>query len=290
VALVLVARAAGAEPLALTWSAPSDCPGQAEVTAGIARMIPASGRAREPLQARGVVSKDAAGLFHGEVEITAFGQASKRMIDGESCAAVSDAMELMLAIAIDPDAAPEAPPRPLPPSPAPREPLSFALGASFALGTGTFGSASPGAEITAGLMYRRLVVELDGAWLAAHSATLADKPTEGASAWLAHAGGRACYMLLGSSIDVGPCAAAGVEWIVAHGFGSSQPANTTATIFVPALGLRGSFALSQALALRAGAEAGLPTPRPTFVIDNAGTLERANAVTLRFSLGAEAHF
>jgi hypothetical protein len=37
-------------------------------------------------------------------------------------------------------------------------------------------------------------------------------------------------------------------------------------------------------------EAAVPAPRPTFVIDNAGTVERAGAVTVRFTAGAEAHF
>jgi hypothetical protein len=281
---------ADASPLALSWSAPSDCPGEAAVSAGALRLVPPSARAREPLRARGVVSKDVSGLFHGEVEISSEGQSSKRTIDGESCAAVSDAMELMLAIAIDPDAAlPEAPPPRPAPAP-PREPLVVVLGGAFALGSGTFGGAAPGAEIDAGVMYRRFLVEATGTWLAARHATLADRPAEGASAWQAHAGARACYMLFGGALDVGPCAAAGVAWIVAQGFGSTQPQDRTATVFVPALGLRGALALSSGFALRAGAEAALLLPRPTFVIDNAGTLERSSVVTLRIAPGAVAHF
>jgi hypothetical protein len=97
-------------------------------------------------------------------------------------------------------------------------------------------------------------------------------------------------MLLGRAVDVGPCASAGAEWIVAEGFGASQPSNAIATFFAPALGVRGVFALADSIALRAGAEAGTPLPRPTFVIDNAGTVERAGAVTVRATAGAEVHF
>jgi hypothetical protein len=290
------ARAAD-DALALSWSAPTDCPGGDAIKAGVERIL-ASSRVREPLRARGIVSRAAAGGFHGEVEISASGQSSTRSVDGESCAAVSDAMELMLAIAINPDALPSPPASPVaatreapPAEPArPARGTLFVLAASGLIGSGSFGAAAPGAELAAGFAWRRLVLEANGAWLAARHATLADKPSEGASAWTAHAGARACVFLTGRALDVAPCAGVGVEWIVAHGFGASEPADATATLVVPALGVRATLAISQAISLRAGGEAALPLDRPSFVIDNAGTVERVSAAMFRATAGAECHF
>jgi hypothetical protein len=89
---------------------------------------------------------------------------------------------------------------------------------------------------------------------------------------------------------VGPCAGAGGEWIVAHGFGALHTGDATGQMVVLSLGGRAAFPVASWLTLRLVAEGLVPLAHPTFVIDNAGTVYHAPVALFRASAGAELHF
>jgi hypothetical protein len=322
-----VARA-GEGDMALEWTAPSGCPTKHDVEARVTRLVAKpSAPPHDKMRARSVVSKDDTGAFKGEVELAIAAQSSKRRVKGESCEAVVDAIVLILAIAIDPDAAlaapqPEpalaptppdvsapavaiaspvvdapvppsrdVPPSHLPPAAAPTTARGThaALAISALADSGFFGPA-PGVELSVGLHRRHLVLEAAGAWLAPAKASLDGKPNEGASAWTAQAGARACVPLFDASIDVAPCAGASALWIVASGYGSDAPASGTGFVLLPSAGGRLTARLTSRIALRLGIDAELPLNRPRFVIDNSGTVVHTPVASARLAAGAELHF
>jgi hypothetical protein len=291
-----------AGPVALEWTAPPECPTRDEMFERITRTIGKTEGTPDPVRAWASALQEESGDWRGEVELSAFGQTATRSVHGNSCRAVSDALALIIALVVNPDAPPAIPPEPrttpdaspppanvAPPAPARRHPR-FIFGASGLIDTGTLPSPSYGGEVYAGWTPGRPELEVVGAGLSTVNGMLASRPGQGASFWLAHVGGRGCYELLDRAFNLAPCVGLGGEWIVAKGFGSSQPANGTAVLAVTSLGARTRARLSRHFALSIGVEAVVPLARPSFDIDNAGTVFHVPWALFRASGGAELHF
>ncbi|HEX6272933.1 MAG TPA: hypothetical protein VFZ53_07835 [Polyangiaceae bacterium] len=87
------------DPLSLAWHAPSDCPTGASVTRAVEMLI-----TRPPartLEAELTIRKKGE-RYAAEIKTPR----GERKLDGESCRAVSEAVAMVLALAIDPDASP----------------------------------------------------------------------------------------------------------------------------------------------------------------------------------------
>ncbi|HEX6277783.1 MAG TPA: hypothetical protein VFZ53_32295 [Polyangiaceae bacterium] len=111
--LVLVALAAAplsaAEPiergaLRLDWSAPGGCPNRVEIVERIEALlgVPVAALEPEPIVARGTVRRLEALRFELELETHQRAQRFVRSMQAPSCAELSDAGALVLALAIDP--------------------------------------------------------------------------------------------------------------------------------------------------------------------------------------------
>jgi hypothetical protein len=291
VAGVAVTRVADASSVTLEWSAPEACPSSAAVSTAIDRSL-GTNRSTAPVHARVLVSQEAS-TFHAEIDLGGPGALETRRIDAESCGALADAVALVLALAADSDA---APPREAPPPPrlasASTLPQDWFVGASFLLDSAILPSPAAGGDLAIGYGPSRTAVEIDGAFLAPQSATLADRASQGARMWLAQAGARVCYAAIAAQVDVGPCAGGAVAWIVAHGFGGppDRPSDATATLAVGTLGARARLRVAQRLVFRLAGEAVVPTSRPTFAIDGGGDVFHVPAASFRASLGAEVSF
>lgn len=107
VALLVVASAARAEPprlVDLVWEAPGSCPRGAAVSAEIVRLVP-------PKQGRPTLRATAYVRRLGERwSVTLTTEHGERHLEAESCAALGDAVALILALAIDPTTKPLARP------------------------------------------------------------------------------------------------------------------------------------------------------------------------------------
>lgn len=99
--LWFAAPARAESPLSLTWAAPKECPVRESVVLAVERLI--TKPPLKPLVATAIVEKR--DERYGADIRTPGGE---RHLDGESCRAVSEAVAMVLALAIDPEASPSA--------------------------------------------------------------------------------------------------------------------------------------------------------------------------------------
>ena len=102
VAIIAVAPPALADGvLVLDWEAPSECPTGQSVTRAVEKLV--TRPPAKPLEATSTVRRQG-DRFVAEIRTPG----GARRLDGESCRAVSEAVAMVLALAIDPDASPNA--------------------------------------------------------------------------------------------------------------------------------------------------------------------------------------
>lgn len=308
------ARADAATPkLTFSWSSPAQCTTENDVRMRVDRILGAHAAPHDDVDARAVVTQNG-DVFRAEIQLNSAGQTSSRHVEDTSCDALADAVALIVALTVNPEVVvPPTPTATKPPAPKPPEtkpvetkktpPSSspvvtksetpsrrpFYFGANFLLDVATLKSLSAGAEVVAGFNPRHAAFELSGTWLSTQDAHYDADPTQGASEYSLGAGGRACWEIFDSALDVGPCGGAELTGIFAQGFGATQKTDTSVALFRAVLGARAKLRFSR-FALRLGAEAAIPFTRPSFVIDNAGKVQDVAALTLRTTFGAEVHF
>lgn len=118
---IAFAEPASPSPISLRWTAPPGCPDSAAVTARMEELLggPPSASGRR-LDAVGAIEARARG-FRLDLEVSAGGAASARVLESGSCVSLADAGALVIALAFDPEAvtaqelkraAAEAPPEP----------------------------------------------------------------------------------------------------------------------------------------------------------------------------------
>ncbi|MEO8875533.1 MAG: hypothetical protein ABI461_08100 [Polyangiaceae bacterium] len=304
------AAAASSRPqLTFAWSAPEGCEGERDVRARVDRILGTHATPHENVDAKVRVVTEG-GTYRAEIELNSAGSSSSRRVDDASCSALADAVALIVALAVDPEAAapktdptpPPPPAKPEPPKPTPpvsgkiadaapehvtRRPFYF--GASVLLDTATLASLAGGAELVAGYNPPHMALELSGTWLAGQDAHLSSVPTEGASEHALGIGARACWEIIDSAFTLGPCGGAELTGIFADGFGSTTPSEASAGLVRALLGGRAKLQFSR-FALRLAAEAAIPFTRPSFVIDNGGLVQKISPASFRTTFGAEIHF
>lgn len=123
---------------ALEWAAPPECPDRAAVETAISRRL---GRALRADEARveGRVVRDGARGFSLQLRLTAGARGETREVADPSCAALADAVAVLVAAAVEPagavpvpEPAPEAEPAPEPEAPQAEEVVAEPLAEPFA--------------------------------------------------------------------------------------------------------------------------------------------------------------
>jgi hypothetical protein len=155
-ALLAWPQPTGAEPSAafgFTWAAPQECPSQPQVQAEIARLVGGTIQLHEgDLEAKATVSRGP--LWAADLTTQHGGQTGRRTIEAPSCQAAADAIALILALLIDPDAVAANSRAPEPEIPSvPESPKSNERGLEFVAGIHAQGRIGtlPGADIGLGL-------------------------------------------------------------------------------------------------------------------------------------------
>ncbi len=279
----------------LTWTAPASCPSRDDV----ARQIRGAAGAELPpgLRARAAV-QEANGGWRADVELSEGGEASSRHVEGETCRAVADAVAVMVAIAVTPDAAPPAapppppPPRRAPPPPrdrAPANPLRpwrYAFGAAFLADAGTLPSVGYGGELTGAWAPSRLELEADVRALAPTRKSLSpSSPTQGATFTFAGGGVRGCYLVVTGRVDLAPCAGVDGEWLFASGFGTSHDTSGSGGTATLSLGARLTLRLTPHVGVRAGVDVAAPLVRAAYQISDGGEVYHRSPVAGRAVVG-----
>jgi hypothetical protein len=227
---LLWAGQVSAEPPAtfrLYWSAPEGCPSQQQVHAEIARLVGGDIQLHEgDLEARATVSFGP--LWSADLTTQHSGQTGHRSIEGPSCKAVADAISLIVALLIDPDAVaahsqapePEVPSLPKLPQSNPRHLAVLAgLHAQGRIG------ALPGADIGLGLGVGVASARwrTDVRWNYGLRRDQVAALPSGASGRFNIAAGSVteCFSLGQSRWEFGPCAALEAGRVSVEGFGAT---------------------------------------------------------------------
>jgi hypothetical protein len=100
--------------LRLDWQATPSCSSSAQLRADIARDLRGSPSGARRVSARARANQTTDGSWHVELVTEADGESHQRSFEAESCAAAESALALILAFAINPQAAPAAPDEPAP--------------------------------------------------------------------------------------------------------------------------------------------------------------------------------
>jgi hypothetical protein len=244
VGLAIGRAATAAEPeLTLAWQAPAGCPASADVEAQFGRLL--GGAARAPsgkhIEASVLVRASSPDTWTLELATVLDGAVGRRSLAGDSCASVSSAAALILALMIDPAAAERAVLAPAPPAPAAAPPVRarppeavVTAGAlpptapSWGAFARVFGGAAvgllPGAAPSAGLALGARRGRFAGELLGAAT----DERREGAAAdagdfRLLVVGARACGALGGRAVVWQLCAGGELERLT--GAGVTSPAH-----------------------------------------------------------------
>jgi hypothetical protein len=307
-------------PLTLEWAAPEGCPRRADVLARVLELIQSK---ESRAVVRGVVTRSGdRALLRLETSVTRAprsGDAAAsdalsgtRELAGATCEEVTAAGVLVIALAIDPDAAERGasgapPPEPTsaletpaaeagpsgsvpppvaveqPPSetpgvapPAePRVARAFAMGSAL-LDVGTLPGPSLGFRAGAGLSLERARVELGASYLLPRFAP-ADGSSAGAHVSLFTGNLRGCYLVLPARIGVEGCLGAEVGALIADGEGFER----TATDVTPWVAMEASTGLAFAITpdLSLGASVGALVPFGRSIVGFTRTTEDTRTYT-----------
>ncbi len=315
VAPCVVASARADEALELGWDAPSECPDADAVRASVGRMVRTSEGTK--LAARVVVRKAPAG-YRADVSLDRGEGATGnvRSLEGGTCAEVTDAVALVLALTLDPNAVapvrpattatptataavtpsaasttPTTPRPPSEPSAAPPNrvhdapmPVHLGTSAGVFLDSSMLPSLAAGARLGVQASYGWARLEARGALAFENEASIADRA----------AGARYRFFALGllpgaEVLSWGPVSVdllAGGQWVRVLGssFGVSQAADGGTSLAVLDAAAVARFELLSWLVVRAELEGWVPLARPSFVVEGLGALHRVPAVSLQGGL------
>jgi hypothetical protein len=293
-------QAAGSN-VELDWDAPSECPTGASVTAEIERILAGSPSRSARMRVQATASRVSADKWHVELYLRGAEWEAKRGLDGPTCAAVSDAAALVIALAINPEVerpAPSVKPAPLSkPEPGiePRAPIATPTFAGPALGVGAVGDAGAvpdgtvGIEGNFGWTIGSVHTELSGMYFLERRGTLAERNDVGATFRLGAMSLRGCYQFARERLAFGPCVDVGLQWTSAQGFGpvAVYQVSGVAPIIGGALGAE--WLVSRFFVPYARLGGMVPLARPDFAVQGMGHVHRAAIVSFRGTVGFEVH-
>lgn len=306
------------DPLSLAWHAPSDCPSGPSVTRAVERLI--SKPPARTLEASSTVRREGE-RWSAEIKTPR----GERRLEGESCRAVSEAVAMVLALAIDPDASPNdaafasfdepdeaTPPKasPLPPSPVPpsatpkpeaaptdrtaASPARSRDGKATELGflAGAFGLVEAGMLPQATLGASLDLGVASERW-SAEAGAMVLLPRPGSLENDSERGGEMGYIGGYAAGCLAPlrsrrldlCAAFEVGRLTGTGFGITHQLTGEALWLAPEIFGAGRFPIAGSLHGEARVGAAVALNRPEFVLDDLGTVHRPALVSLRGELG-----
>jgi hypothetical protein len=296
---VVVAVASLALPgsIDLVWKAPAaDCPDAEAIQRAIQQNLPPEPRASVNLRVSGAVSQIDGEIWRAQLKLHGPDWQATRVLEGPTCAAVSDAASLVITLAINTESqamvAREAPPPPAapPPPPAPRPEGGPFVAVGLAADAGGLPQPAPGLGAALGWRIRWARIDVGASAFSRQDGTVPGSPAAGAGFTLAAAQLRACYQRVWRRLSLGPCAAGGIDRTRGVGFGPIQPGEATSLAVVATGGILATWALSRHVVPFLSVEGAIPLLRPQFSVKDVGPVHRAAPVLLRGAAGVELRF
>jgi hypothetical protein len=285
---------AGPKSLTLDWAAPAECPDGAAIERAVNDVVAPNARGTAARSVRGVVTRPSPTTYHVDLAIeTEPGRWSERSLSGATCASVSDAAALVIALAehAERDAPLREPPRAREAGAdarSTRERPFIVL--SAALDHGATAGLAPGVSVLGGASFAQVRWEASVSYFAPQTASVAGAPELGAKFTLWNVSARACYPLWRGALWLSPCAGAGMDGTRGVGFGAHTPLTATSWVLVARAGALTEWELARSTALRLDLEAILPFARPEFTVDGAGAVFRRDPLGFRGAFGVELRF
>ena len=324
-ACLLATNARAEAPLTLDWTAPAGCPDAAWVEASVLRLL--STPPTEPLRVRAVVRPDAAGW---QVDLRLEGAArGTRRLRAASCESVARASALIVALALDPQAAAlasdemargEAAPAPVAavplPTPAPatvppvvpaparpsrvpprtearvRELRGHGIAAA-AVELGYVPGLAPAALVGGGLGTRLWRADILLQIAPFSSGSVEGSPAYGADFSLLSAEARGCVGPSWRWVSVEGCGALRATRVNGRGTGMDESYRDHASLLSLGAGVLVRVPSRSRVAAEAGVDATVPMTRPSFVVledERERTIHRISAVSARATLGVSIRF
>lgn len=314
ISLVAVPAAADNPCVALELTAPEGCPSASSIEQTVMELVHTVPPA--PLSARATIAR-----LGERFTVTLVTAAGERTFDGETCQAAADALTVILALAVDPNAstmppvgapgaAPAPTPAPAPPSaPAapvapvapvvpvvpetkstapsaerPTAPEPLTLGGSLValIDTGLLPGIGVGALGALRLNSGVVSAEFSGKFLFPRSTTLDDGSNRGGTFRWAGLGLDGCLRVLD---PLHSCFGVEVGGLTGQGFGVDQRFTSTATIVALTGGAVGRLEIDGGFSLEARLGVAVPMDRPVFGLEGFGELHEPDPVTVRVGIG-----
>ena len=287
-----------AEPSAtfrLSWTAPEECSSQQQVQAEIARLLGGDIQLHEgDLDVKATVVHGP--LWSGDLSTQHAGQAGHRSIEAPSCKAVADAIALIVALLIDPDAVASQPTAPEVPS-APEIPTSNQRGPEFLVGVhaqgriGTLPGADIGLGFGIGVAGARWRTDLRWSY-GLRRDQVASLPSGASGRFnITSASVTECFNLGQTRWGFGPCAALEVGRVSVNGFGATAGFAKDALWLALGGGAFLSLAMGQHLHALIEVDVVAPMYRPDYVFqDVPGVVFRAPGIGSRALTDISWHF
>lgn len=288
VALAIVAGAA--RPAAAggpaTWQVPAACGGSAAVVARIGAQVGRPLTDDEPVAIAVAIATEPGGEFAAVVDLVSVRGASRRELRGPDCAAVVDAVALVVAVALQ-AAAPAAVERaPVVVVVAP-VPTRFLVGIDGGVAGGALPAAAPGAALGVVLARGRWRLELGGETYRARFAPSPSDATIGVDVGLLGGRLRGC----GRAGPLRLCTGVAVARLEGRPVGLAQPSTESRRWSALTFGLGASSRLGGLLgrrfAVTALADGLVALDRPEFVLADDTRLHQPAAVGWRVAAGIE---
>jgi hypothetical protein len=281
------AQAPDVPPFDLDWRAPTGCPSADHLRAEITRLIGPNAHPEGTTHVSGEVSAQDNGTYSVKLELEQSGHPGERTLTGATCAEVSRAAALLIALAIAPDTAreenepapppPPPPPPPAPPPPAPPLPppapkpatpherrLVIAVGPAAEIGL--LPTLSAGGEASLGGAVDRFSLEAYGATYLSQSR---DALGGGGGRFSVRSfGARSCAVLAPGDLSFAACFGASLNHVAATGYGVTSPGTRAVEVGALSLAVRVELHFSSHASLRLDAGPSYMLGDANFVLQN----------------------
>lgn len=305
--LITAISSAQGTALQLAWHAPEGCPSGAEVEAQVSallgdREMPAS----RHLVAVTTVERTDRGAWTVRLETNIDGATGQRIFEGDSCKTVASTTALILAFALDPDAAGRATERrssPAPtdarPSPAPEttppaktaEPARLRAHAALQLValSGIVPKPALAARVLAGLRRRSVGAEIMGE-VSDERDKVIDRTNVGGSFRLLAIGGRIFWEPFDDAWTLRLAVGCDIEQVTARGLGVSHPSTGSATMPAALLAVQLGWPVTRHLAFHIEGDVTARADRARFVLSPEGSVFEVPVLSLAGATGVEVTF
>ncbi len=263
----------------LDWNAPPGCPDGAAIRDEVLRLTGPMAQGSRHLKASASISPAAGKGWTLSLATDLDGMTGERTLSGASCASLSDAAALMLALILNPDLvvaqAPEPTPPPVEPVPPPARPRPrWHVGAHGGIQHGAIENMSSMFALSFGIAFGRLSLRLMPGLTLPQDVFVDSDAKIGGRMWSGSAGALACFSQAVGFLQVSPCVGLAVTRLAARGLGVLQPRDGAVFWSSGEAGLLLGLPVGYGVHVELAAIGVAPLHRPTVYLDDIGPVSR----------------